>query len=69
MAVYQVEQYYIYMSVKGINQDDLKAYLDSNGLDDYEVDGSSAMITIDGIESEDMAAQYEEEINQLRVNK
>jgi hypothetical protein len=64
MAVYQVEQYYIDMTVKGIDEEEVANYLSKNGLDDYSFDGEA--LIIDGIECENMAAQYEEEINELR---
>ncbi len=67
MAVYQVEQYYIFMRIDGISRSALNTYLACNGLDDFSIDGDD--ITIDSIECENEAAQYEEEINQLRGAK
>ncbi len=64
MSVYQVEEYYIYMSIKDVDLPELNSYLNSNGLDDFSIDGDS--ITIDGIECENVAAHHEEEINELR---
>jgi len=66
MTVYQVERYYIYMEIKGIDIDKLKCYLDENGLDDFVIDVDENTITIDGIECDNAAAQHEEEINNLK---
>ena len=38
MSVYQVEQYYIFMEIKGVDQDRLKGYLAENNLTDYDID-------------------------------
>ena len=69
MAVYQVEQYYIHMSIEGIDEDKLKEYLSENDFTDYEIDWGNETVVIDGIECQNEAGQYEEEINQLRATK
>ena len=69
MSVYQVEQYYIHMSIEGVDEGKLKDYLSENGLSDYDIDAGNEVIVIDGMECDNMAAQHEEEINQLRVTK
>ncbi len=64
MSVYQVEQYYIYMSIEGIDTSKLTSFLSESGLDDYDICDNH--VTVDGIECENMACQYEESINELR---
>ena len=55
MAVYQVEEYYIFMTIGTVAATDklrgrIESYLAENGIDDYEwQDGS---ISIDGFDSE-----------------
>lgn len=66
MSVYQVEQYYIYMSLATASKERLgkiNKYLEDEGLSDYEHQGDC--INIDGFESEQDAEKCENDINEI----
>ena len=66
MSVYQVDQYYIYMSLATASKerlDKINKYLDDNGFCDYEHQGDC--ISIDGFESESDAKDCERAIEDI----
>ena len=69
MSVYQVEEYYIFMSIKYATNTQLKEinkYLESESISNYEhQDGN---IVIDGFESKNEAETCEQAINCILSN-
>ena len=66
MSVYQVEQYYIYMSTNEATNtqlNEINLYLESECIDDFEhQDGN---LVVDGFESESDADNCEAAINEI----
>ncbi len=68
MSVFQVEEFYIYITIGTVKLTDklkgkIEAYMKENGLDDFEwQDGS---LCIDNIDSESHAECYDRDINAI----
>ena len=60
MSVYQVDEYYIHISLSDsdqVNLDQVSAYIDNKG---YEGEVNKDGITVDGFESEESAQEMED---------
>lgn len=67
MSVYQVEEYYVYVSLtaeqKLAHSDDIQAFIDDYGFESYEI--SDDGVTIDGFDTESAAEEISEEIESI----
>ena len=69
MTIHQIEQFYIHMQVRGVNEVDkenIEAYLADNGLSDFE--WQDDFLVVDGFESENDAQAHEEFLHDIILN-
>lgn len=68
MAVYQVEEYYVYMGGLDINEDqkkDVEDYLTEEGYSNYEFQDNDTVLVIDDLESEYGGQNLESQIESI----